>query len=651
MPRTGRTYLSLISLLLIYWLFPAGSVLGATGWTGPNALTALTAGSWYKWPSTSYDGQTIVFLATPSTSNDVNQKQVQVIEFKNGQWTTPLLVASNGVDYSDESSAVLPEYTHPVISGNGSLIAYLGATATGDSFNPVQYDIYVVERTDTGWGTPYVLPTNFSRHDYLLDVSYDGGSIAYVYASANIFSDTPTLYVSTRTNGTWGTPVLVSDPSKGGAYQPSLSADGTLLVWMQNNGLVFSQYNGTGWSTPQWLVNWQSTSAPTVIHPKISPNGQTIFYWLLTATQGVATGQDLYAMKTSQTGWGAPVKLTNTPVIPTLQYDSPPAVDSIGSRVVYQRTVQSGGVINGSYLEITELKSGNWTVPAPLTSTTVQGFNSFPVMTPDGSTVIYTGSGEILSMTASGPTVSFTLAVTESGTGKGTVSAQGLTCSGAACSGSYSAYSPVLLTAKPDGASAFTGWAQACTGTAPTCQITMDAGKNVTATFDRSILHYNLSSGWNLISLPVQPVDTTISLVLSGMTGPYQIVWGYPSQAWKFYDPNDPLDSKLATMEAGKGYWINTTSAQTLTVSGSMPPSSLSLAQGWNLLGYDGASCKASSTVLSSLSTSLQVAWGYSGQSWTVYDPNDAQGSTLTQFCPNNGYWIKVNKATTWSGW
>ena len=34
-------------------------------------------------------------------------------------------------------------------------------------------------------------------------------------------------------------------------------------------------------------------------------------------------------------------------------------------------------------------------------------------------------------------------------------------------------------------------------------------------------------------------------------------------------------------------------------------------------------------------------------RSWKVYDPNDPAGSTLTQLCPNYGYWIKVNQAGT----
>jgi hypothetical protein len=158
-----------------------------------------------------------------------------------------------------------------------------------------------------------------------------------------------------------------------------------------------------------------------------------------------------------------------------------------------------------------------------------------------------------------------------------------------------------------------------------------------------------LSSGWNLISLPVQPPDTTISTVLSGLNGSYDVAWGYPSQSWEFYDPNNRSGSTLTTMQAGIGYWIGMTSTGTLIVSGSTPSSSLSLLEGWNLVGYSGSACATASKALSSLGTALQVAWGYPGQAWEVYDPNDPAGSTLTQFCPNNGYWVKVSQSRTWT--
>ena len=150
----------------------------------------------------------------------------------------------------------------------------------------------------------------------------------------------------------------------------------------------------------------------------------------------------------------------------------------------------------------------------------------------------------------------------------------------------------------------------------------------------------SLSSGWNLVALPLQPPNSAITSVLSGIAGTYEVVWAYPNQKWQVYDPNDAGGSTLATMQTGMGYWIKMTSAKTLSVSGSVPSSSpLSLSSGWNLVGYNGTSCTTDPTDLTaalfSIYQNLQVLWGYPSPSkgWQFYDPGNSGTNTLTQLC------------------
>jgi hypothetical protein len=76
------------------------------------------------------------------------------------------------------------------------------------------------------------------------------------------------------------------------------------------------------------------------------------------------------------------------------------------------------------------------------------------------------------------------LSLTLAGTGTGTVTSApaGIDC-GAACSASYVAGTTITLTAAAAPGSAFAGWGGACSGTQPTCQITLDQARNATATF------------------------------------------------------------------------------------------------------------------------------------------------------------------------
>jgi uncharacterized repeat protein (TIGR02543 family) len=82
------------------------------------------------------------------------------------------------------------------------------------------------------------------------------------------------------------------------------------------------------------------------------------------------------------------------------------------------------------------------------------------------------------------PTGGFPLSFTRAGTGSGFVTSNppGLTCS-VSCSVLFASGTSVTLTANVASNSTFAGWSGACTGTAPTCTVSMTQARNVTATF------------------------------------------------------------------------------------------------------------------------------------------------------------------------
>jgi hypothetical protein len=74
-----------------------------------------------------------------------------------------------------------------------------------------------------------------------------------------------------------------------------------------------------------------------------------------------------------------------------------------------------------------------------------------------------------------------TIAKASGGTGTLTSSPAGIDC-GSICTANYNSGTQVILTATPSIGYSFSGWSGACTGTG-TCTVTMDAAKNVTASF------------------------------------------------------------------------------------------------------------------------------------------------------------------------
>jgi hypothetical protein len=81
--------------------------------------------------------------------------------------------------------------------------------------------------------------------------------------------------------------------------------------------------------------------------------------------------------------------------------------------------------------------------------------------------------------------VTYRLSVSKSGTGTGTVTSDpaGVIC-GSTCSAFFPSGTVVTLTAAPSPGSVFASWSNGCTGSTPTCTVTMNRARSVTARFN-----------------------------------------------------------------------------------------------------------------------------------------------------------------------
>ena len=84
-------------------------------------------------------------------------------------------------------------------------------------------------------------------------------------------------------------------------------------------------------------------------------------------------------------------------------------------------------------------------------------------------------AGKIMTVSQTGAS-QYSLTVAKGGNGNGTVTVN-------PAGTTFTAGTAVTLTATPDGNSAFAGWSGACSGTTPTCVVTMNSNISVTATF------------------------------------------------------------------------------------------------------------------------------------------------------------------------
>jgi parallel beta-helix repeat protein len=158
----------------------------------------------------------------------------------------------------------------------------------------------------------------------------------------------------------------------------------------------------------------------------------------------------------------------------------------------------------------------------------------------------------------------------------------------------------------------------------------------------------SLQQGWNLISLPLEQSNDSISSVLTSINGKLDCVQYYDAfgHSWRSYNiyRQDSLND-LQYLDHTMGFWINVTElgGTTMTVSGPIPTTtSINLFAGWNLVGYPSL---VNETVANAL-------WGTGADRIKVFDPAEPYrikevGPTYVMK-PGEGYWVHVPFDTVW---
>lgn len=169
----------------------------------------------------------------------------------------------------------------------------------------------------------------------------------------------------------------------------------------------------------------------------------------------------------------------------------------------------------------------------------------------------------------------------------------------------------------------------------------------------QSGFHISLKDGWNMISIPYQLADTSISEVLASISSSYQSIFTYDAESmeWKYYIPNNgfPVENGLGEFAPGRGYWIEATSSAELWISEErISDVSIPLFNGWNLIGCISPSSQPVSEALSSIDGKYRSILHYDCESneWQFYMlfPDGAIIiHKLTSIEPGKAYWIDVS--------
>jgi hypothetical protein len=127
--------------------------------------------------------------------------------------------------------------------------------------------------------------------------------------------------------------------------------------------------------------------------------------------------------------------------------------------------------------------------------------------------------------------------------------------------------------------------------------------------------------GWNLISLPLRPQDSTIIACFpSAQSSAFRFDNGYVS---------------APTLSCGTGYWLKFAASTSATISGVVPTSrTFAVREGWNMIGPGEQEINVSSITTTPASIILSNYFGYNSGYYTT--------ATLV---PGHGFWVRTSQA------
>lgn len=166
-----------------------------------------------------------------------------------------------------------------------------------------------------------------------------------------------------------------------------------------------------------------------------------------------------------------------------------------------------------------------------------------------------------------------------------------------------------------------------------------------------STVTHQFATGFNLMSVPVAPINPAPSSVFFGLSPLFAYRYDSTAQQYDIY----PMVPSFDSIEAGRGYWIQPKAPTTISVLGSrvVGTQSIQLKAGWNLIGSPfGAPVSGSTLLVKSGGTVMSVAQAVKAgivdgnllsydNAQRSYVPSDLATGVMN---PWVGYWLLANQ-------
>jgi Tol biopolymer transport system component len=224
-------------------------------------------------PTFSPDGQTAFFtVSNPS----YRRHTLLVSNFRNGKWQTPEVAPFSG-QWSDAD---------PFMSHDGSKLYFISNRPITGTTPKRDFDIYVVEKTSTGWGEPKNIgePINTDASELYVTLT-KSGNLYYVTALPSGLGQGD-IYRSEFVNGKYSAPQSLGPTVNTNAHDttPYISPDESYLIFASNRqggagaqDLYISYWRDSAW-TQATNLGTKINSAGQDYCPLVSQDGKYLFF-------------------------------------------------------------------------------------------------------------------------------------------------------------------------------------------------------------------------------------------------------------------------------------------------------------------------------------------------------------------------------------
>lgn len=243
------------------------------------APNEISTGDYDSHPEFTPDGKTLYFLRN---SPDFNFWTIVLSQFESEHWSEPQVAPFSG-QYSDAD---------PFITADGKRMFFISRRPLQNSSSsaPRKLDIWVMDKTPTGWSKPRDLgpPINSEANEYFPTLTKDG--TLYFGSGRRGGKGGMDLYRSRLVNGRYTEAENLGDEinTEFDEFEPFIAPNEEFLIFMaggRRDGLggfdLFISYNRYGKWTKAQNLGTPINSATDELSPKITRDGR-YFFWTST---------------------------------------------------------------------------------------------------------------------------------------------------------------------------------------------------------------------------------------------------------------------------------------------------------------------------------------------------------------------------------